>query len=224
MVFTSSSPIAAARSTCWSPAPPDCWTELFRHLDGTTSRKRLRLWGGHPAAKMVMRIGRLRKDGAQHTPDRAVRRQLWRIRFLAAFTESSFRKRQRQIGANRKRSRFRRAVADPFRARTPTLTLSYSYFGASLASITARWRARCIVRHDGAGRAHDIPVIVPSGHIAQEIGACLALIPPRPYRRAGSYASSPTHWPSSPARPRGPSLPTAASEARRAEVLAACAG
>ena len=67
-------------------------------------------------------------------------------------------------------------VADPFRARTSDSHLSYSYFGASLASITARWRARCSVRHDGAGRAHDIAVIVPSGHIAQGIGACLALI------------------------------------------------
>jgi predicted nuclease of predicted toxin-antitoxin system len=31
---------------CKVDAKSDCWTELFRHLDGTTSRKRLRLWGG----------------------------------------------------------------------------------------------------------------------------------------------------------------------------------
>jgi predicted nuclease of predicted toxin-antitoxin system len=31
---------------CKVDAKRDCWTELFRHLDGTTSRKRLRLWQG----------------------------------------------------------------------------------------------------------------------------------------------------------------------------------
>jgi predicted nuclease of predicted toxin-antitoxin system len=31
---------------CKVDAKRDCWTELFRHLDGTTSRTRLRLWRG----------------------------------------------------------------------------------------------------------------------------------------------------------------------------------
>jgi len=31
---------------CKVDAKRDCWTELFRHLDGTTSTKKLRRWQG----------------------------------------------------------------------------------------------------------------------------------------------------------------------------------